>query len=74
MDRTQSIRDVIAIKQDGLTALQGALNDPTLTKALEPISAVRPLAISLDIQKADPVLNFKTGNLRQHLAERGITE
>ena len=35
MDRTQSIRDVIAINQDGLTALQGALNDPTLTKALE---------------------------------------
>lgn len=38
---------------------------------LEPVSAVRPLAISLDIQDIDPHTNRKHNNLRNYLSQRG---
>lgn len=45
-----------------------------LTAALAPVSARRPLAISFQIEEADPVLNYKTGNIRDYLAERGVSD
>ena len=41
-----------------------------LFEFLEPVSASRPLAISLDIQDIDPHTNRKNNNLRTHLARR----
>ena len=40
------------------------------TQYLAPISAQRPLAISFEIVEFDPVLNYKTGNIRDYLATR----
>ncbi|MEX2126142.1 MAG: 5-carboxymethyl-2-hydroxymuconate Delta-isomerase [Woeseia sp.] len=40
---------------------------------LEPVSAGRPLAISLDIQEIDPQTNRKNNNLRIHLARRDVS-
>ncbi len=37
---------------------------------LEPVSASRPLAISLDIQDIDPHTNRKNNNLRSYVARR----
>ena len=45
-----------------------------LTAALAPVSARRPLAISFQIEEADPVLNYKSGNIRDYLAERGVSD
>ena len=45
-----------------------------LTDALAPISGRRPLAISFQIEEADPVLNYKAGNIREYLAERGVSD
>jgi len=42
----------------------------TLCDYLAPIAASAPLAISFEIQEMDPVLNFKQGNIREHMARR----
>jgi 5-carboxymethyl-2-hydroxymuconate isomerase len=42
-----------------------------LCQFLEPVLATTPLAISFEIQELDPVLNFKHGNIREHMAARG---
>ncbi len=42
-----------------------------LTGYLEPLSANLPLAISFEMVELDPVLNFKTGNIRDYMAKRG---
>ncbi|QKH38019.1 fumarylacetoacetate hydrolase family protein [Achromobacter pestifer] len=41
-----------------------------LSAALAPQMAVRPLGISMQIEEADPVLNYKLNNYREHLAAR----
>ncbi|MFD4840568.1 fumarylacetoacetate hydrolase family protein [Achromobacter sp. NPDC058515] len=41
-----------------------------LTRALAPQMAARPLGISMQIEEADPVLNYKQNNYREHLAAR----
>jgi 5-carboxymethyl-2-hydroxymuconate isomerase len=43
----------------------------TLTAHLEPLYAKSPLAISLNIQEFDPVLNFKKNNLHEYVKRRG---
>jgi 5-carboxymethyl-2-hydroxymuconate isomerase len=37
---------------------------------LDPLFATRPLALSLEIQELDPVLNFKRNNLHERLAAK----
>ncbi|MCW5772195.1 MAG: 5-carboxymethyl-2-hydroxymuconate Delta-isomerase [Rhodospirillaceae bacterium] len=39
-----------------------------LCNALAPVQAQRPLAISLEVQELDPVLNLKKNNLHAYLA------
>jgi len=39
-----------------------------LCRFLKPVQAKRPLAISLEVQELDPVLNFKKNNLHAYLA------
>ncbi|QVQ27459.1 fumarylacetoacetate hydrolase family protein [Achromobacter deleyi] len=41
-----------------------------LTQALAPQMTERPLGISMQIEEADPVLNYKRNNYREHLAAR----
>jgi len=41
-----------------------------LTAALAPHMAARPLGISMQIEEADPVLNYKLNNYRDYLAAR----
>ena len=41
-----------------------------LSAALAPQMAARPLGISMQIEEADPVLNYKLNNYREHLAAR----
>lgn len=41
-----------------------------LSAALAPQMATRPLGISMQIEEADPVLNYKLNNYREHLAAR----
>ncbi len=43
----------------------------TLCAHLEPLLATTPLAISFEIQEIDPVLNYKSGNIREFMARRG---
>ncbi|MEQ8661885.1 MAG: 5-carboxymethyl-2-hydroxymuconate isomerase [Gammaproteobacteria bacterium] len=42
-----------------------------LTGFLQPILDDAPLAVSFEIQEMDPVLNYKHGNIREHMAARG---
>jgi len=42
-----------------------------LRAALEPVMASRPLGLSLQVEEADAVLNFKHSNYREYLAQRG---
>ena len=42
----------------------------SLVSYLEPISATRPLAVSFEIQELAEKTNYKTGNIREYLAER----
>jgi 5-carboxymethyl-2-hydroxymuconate isomerase len=44
----------------------------TLCAHLAPLLARAPLAISFEIQEIDPVLNYKSGNIREYLARRGV--
>lgn len=47
----------------------------TAVKAfLAPVSASRPLGISVQMEEADEALNFKTSNYREYLKQRGIPE
>lgn len=48
----------------------GAKIFAALERHLEPVSAQRPLAISFEITELDPVLSYKTGNIRDHMAAR----
>jgi 5-carboxymethyl-2-hydroxymuconate isomerase len=41
---------------------------------LAPVEKNSPLAISLEIQEIDPVLTWKTSNLREYMAARGVKE
>lgn len=41
-----------------------------LQAALAEVMAARPLGLSLHIEEADPVLNYKQSNYREHLARR----
>lgn len=41
-----------------------------LQQALAAIMASRPLGLSLQLDEADPVLNYKDSNYREHLAAR----
>ncbi|ADP17492.1 4-hydroxyphenylacetate degradation bifunctional isomerase/decarboxylase subunit A [Achromobacter xylosoxidans A8] len=43
-----------------------------LSAALAPQMAARPLGISMQIEEADPVLNYKLNNYREHLAARAM--
>lgn len=55
------------------TAQQAALGErvfQALERALAADMARRPLGISLQIQEADPVLNYKRNNYREYLAAR----
>lgn len=45
------------------------------TKALlAPVTASRPLGISVQMEEADEALNFKTSNYREYLKRRGVPE
>ncbi len=55
----------LEVRQAAGEQLFSALND-----FLAPVSARRALAISFEIQELDPVLNYKAGNIRDHLARR----
>lgn len=41
-----------------------------LTDFFAAVEARRPLALSMEISEIDPDLNFKKGNLREHMAAR----
>lgn len=41
---------------------------------LAPVSASRPLGISVQMEEADETVNFKTSNYREYLKQRGIPE
>lgn len=41
-----------------------------LQEALAPIMAARPLGISMQIEEADPVLNYKSNNYREYVKTR----
>jgi 5-carboxymethyl-2-hydroxymuconate isomerase len=41
---------------------------------LAPVKESSPLAISFEIQEIDPVLTWKTSNLREYMAARGVQE
>ena len=41
---------------------------------LAPVSASRPLGISVQMEEADETLNFKTSNYREYLKRRGLPE
>ena len=41
---------------------------------LAPVKENSPLAISFEIQEIDPVLTWKTSNLREYMAARGVQE
>ncbi len=41
---------------------------------LAPVSASRPLGISVQMEEADDTVNFKTSNYREYLKQRGIPE
>lgn len=40
-------------------------------RELQPLLDTRPLALSFEISEIDPVLNYKGGNIREYLANRG---
>ena len=44
-----------------------------LEKHFQPLMESMPLALSFEIQEIDPVLNYKAGNIRDHLAARAQT-
>ncbi len=58
-------RDLATRRQAG-EAIFAALCD-----FLAPLYANRPLALSMEISEIDPDLNFKQGNLRDHMKTRG---
>ncbi|MDR0252982.1 MAG: 5-carboxymethyl-2-hydroxymuconate Delta-isomerase [Brucellaceae bacterium] len=45
-----------------------------LKDLLAPVSAARPLGISVQMDEADETVNFKSSNYRAYLKERGIPE
>lgn len=64
---------VLRIGHGRSDAQQAALGErvfQALTSALAPHLAARPLGISMQIEEADPVLNYKLNNYRDYLAAR----
>lgn len=57
-------------RSDAQKAALGERVFQALTTALAPHLAARPLGISMQIEEADPVLNYKLNNYREHLAAR----
>lgn len=57
-------------RSDAQKAALGERVFHALTTALAPHMAARPLGISMQIEEADPVLNYKLNNYREHLAAR----
>lgn len=57
-------------RSDEQKAALGARVFQALNEALAPQAAARPLGISLQIEEADPVLNYKFNNYRGYLAAR----
>ena len=49
----------------------GELLFAALCRELQPLLATRPLAVSFEISEIDPVLNYKGGNIREYLTQRG---
>lgn len=45
-----------------------------LKDLLAPVTADRPLGISVQMEEADETVNFKSSNYRSYLKERGIPE
>ena len=58
-------------RSDEQKAALGARVFEALTAALAPQMASRPLGLSMQIEEAHPVLNYKLNNYREHLAARG---
>lgn len=57
-------------RSDAQKAALGQRVFQALTAALAPHMAAGPLGISLQIEEADPVLNYKLNNYRDHLSAR----
>jgi len=57
-------------RSDAQKAALGERVFQALTAALAPVMASRPLGISMQIEEADPVLNYKFNNYRDYLAAR----
>ena len=57
-------------RSDEQKAALGARVFEALTAALAPQMASRPLGLSMQIEEAHPVLNYKLNNYREHLAAR----
>ncbi|CUJ25089.1 fumarylacetoacetate hydrolase family protein [Achromobacter kerstersii] len=57
-------------RNDAQKAALGERVFQALTTALAPQMAARPLGISMQIEEADPVLNYKLNNYRDYLAAR----
>ena len=45
-----------------------------LQQALAPVMASRPLGITMQIEEADPVLNYKSNNYRDYLKARAVNK
>ena len=57
--------------------LRKAFGEKLFGATCEILAAVKessPLAISFEIQEIDPVLTWKTSNLREYMAARGVQE
>ena len=57
-------------RSDAQKAALGERVFQALSAALAPLMAARPLGISMQIEEADPVLNYKVNNYRDYLAAR----
>ncbi|EFF74449.1 fumarylacetoacetate hydrolase family protein [Achromobacter piechaudii] len=57
-------------RSDAQKAALGERVFQALDTALAPYMATRPLGISMQIEEADPVLNYKHNNYRDYLAQR----
>ena len=57
-------------RNDAQKAALGQRVFQALSAALAPHMAARPLGISMQIEEADPVLNYKANNYREYLAAR----
>ena len=61
-------RDVATLRREGEVIFAA------LSEHLKPLMAKRPLALSFEISEIHPQLNFKTGNIRDHMKARADKE